>query len=403
VRTIISSFFALAWICNSMLGTQPASAQALAKVGDKFDTSGAALSASSIESDPGLGLSDLKGTGADALPSLSHALSRLSSDHLTTRGINDVRLYASASPGVVLVVTKDSLGSGSLITPEGLIVTNLHVVGTNRQVGVILKPRREGAVVTKADIRSATVIRRDQVADLALVQLDSPSSNLPTISLGSMDEVQVGADVHAIGHPTGEAWTYTKGIVSQVRQNYRWKAEDEIPHTALVIQTQTPINPGNSGGPLLSDRGDLVGVNSFKGQGEGLNFAVSVDDVRKIITATSDRMERTSMRTSSKKCEPKYYKKEPSADPPGTQQLIDFDCSGKPNAILIVPADPSQPILLQVDPKHTGKVTGVYVDEHRDGKWGISYWDTTNRGKADLKCYQTNADFNPTRCEKIEG
>jgi S1-C subfamily serine protease len=399
MRNKVCRFFVMACLFVVAVGTQPTSAQTGVELGERIDSSRAALG-SSI----GLGhvLQNFNGKGADSLPRLSRALSELSPDRLTTRGINDVRIYAAASPGVVLVVTEDALGSGSLITPEGLIITNLHVVGNNRQVGVIVKPRREGAVITKADIRSATVVRRDQVADLALLQLDMAASNLPTIALGSMDEVEVGADVHAIGHPTGEAWTYTKGIVSQVRQNYKWKAEDGIAHNALVIQTQTPINPGNSGGPLLSDRGDLVGINSFKGEGEGLNFAVSVDDVRQILNAKSDRMEQTSARVSSKRCEPRYYKEGPNEDPPGTRQLIDLDCFGKPDAVLVIPKDTARPIVLQVDPNHTGKITGIYVDEHRDGKFGVSYWDTTGTGKPDLKCYQTNGDFKPTQCEKYE-
>jgi S1-C subfamily serine protease len=77
--------------------------------------------------------------------------------------------------------------------------------------------------------------------------------------------------------PTGEAWTYTTGVISQYRRAYEWQAEgDPIKHKADIIQTQTPINPGNSGGPLLGDTGNLIGVNSFKASGEGLNFAVSV-------------------------------------------------------------------------------------------------------------------------------
>src|SRR6516164_7639410 len=86
-------------------------------------------------------------------------------------------------------------------------------------------------------------------------------------------------------------WTYTTGIISQYRQAYEWQAKDDpIKHKADVIQTQTPINPGNSGGPLLSDSGSLIGVNSFKYDGEGLNFAVSVEEVRKFIGRPGNRI-----------------------------------------------------------------------------------------------------------------
>ena len=97
--------------------------------------------------------------------------------------------------------------------------------------------------------------------------------------------MQVGADVHAIGHPAGEAWTYTKGIVSQIRPGYEWQPKASVKHVADVIQTQTPINPGNSGGPLISDDGRLIGVNSFKKDGEALNFAVSIGEVEKFLKA----------------------------------------------------------------------------------------------------------------------
>ncbi len=391
-------------VCVAALASLTSGGRALAQAGTNLggamDIADASMDKATESS--GVNLRRLSEYKPDRMIHFSNALSALSADHVTTRGINDVRLYAATAPGVVLIVTNNSLGSGSLISEAGLIITNLHVVGNEEQVGVIVKPRQEGAAISKADVRSATVVRRDQISDLALIQLDSVPAALPTIALGSMDEVQVGADVHAIGHPTGEAWTYTKGIVSQIRQNYKWHAQDGVSHVALVIQTQTPINPGNSGGPLLSDRGDLVGVNSFKGQGEGLNFAVSVDDVRRIVSADSDRMVHKTSRTHSQTCEPKYYKKVTIKDPPGTRQLIDFDCSGQPDAALVVPDDPALPIAIQVDPQHTGKITGVFLDEHRDGKFGISYWDTTGSGKADLKCYQNNGDFNPVRCEKVK-
>ena len=104
-------------------------------------------------------------------------------------------------------------------------------------------------------------------------------------------------DVHAIGHPTGEAWTYTTGVISQYRQAYEWQVEDDpIKHRADIIQTQTPINPGSSGGPLFGDSSSLIGVNSFKAGGEGLNFAVSVDEVRKFLARSGNRIGRDSKR-----------------------------------------------------------------------------------------------------------
>ena len=119
---------------------------------------------------------------------------------------------------------------------------------------------------------------------------EAPTGRTP-VRLGDASEIAVGMDVHAIGHPTGEAWTYTTGVISQYRQAYEWQAESSAAkHKADVIQTQTPINPGSSGGPLLGDSGNLVGVNSFKAEGEGLNFAITVDEVKRFLARSGNRI-----------------------------------------------------------------------------------------------------------------
>ena len=89
----------------------------------------------------------------------------------------------------------------------------------------------------------ASVEKIDQLTDLALLKIKNPPRNLAHLDLGDVSTLAVGQDVHAIGHPNKEYWTLTKGIISQVRDNYAWDI-----HRARVIQTQTPINPGNSGG-----------------------------------------------------------------------------------------------------------------------------------------------------------
>src|SRR5262249_16996406 len=105
----------------------------------------------------------------------------------------------------------------------------------------------------------------------------------PVLSLGDIGEVEVGQDVHAIGHPEGEVWTYTTGIISKVRPRYQWTGADKVSHQSTVIQTQTALNPGNSGGPLLNDPPEVIGINSFRGEGEGLNYAVAVDVVKSFL------------------------------------------------------------------------------------------------------------------------
>ena len=214
-------------------------------------------------------LSDWDGVVADGLPGqvIRDALSRASVDQGTfmTRGTKEIGIYRTAAPSVVLIITvNDTLGSGSYLG-NGQILTNWHVVGANKSVGVLFKPLQEGGALDFNGLVRADVLKTDRTHDLALVKLSVVPPSLKALELGNPDEIEIGADVHAIGHPNGQAWTYTKGLISQVRNNFEWKGQDEkINHRADVIQTQTPISPGNSGGPLLGDSGKIIGVNSFK-------------------------------------------------------------------------------------------------------------------------------------------
>jgi S1-C subfamily serine protease len=222
-----------------------------------------------------------------------------------TRSAKDAQIYRAVSPSVVLVATKDALGSGSLIG-VGEILTNWHVVKGHSDVAVFFKPATEGQAPGKNDMLAGRVTKHDEVADLALIRFPSPPGAGQVLRLGDSSEISVGLDVHAIGHPKGETWTYTKGIISQYRLGFEWQGSDKIKHKADVIQTQTPINPGNSGGPLVSESGTLIGVNTLKGDGEGLNFAVSVDDVKKFLARSGNRIaEGTQAPSQAPACKPK--------------------------------------------------------------------------------------------------
>jgi len=206
-----------------------------------------------------------------------------------TRGSKGVAIYRKAVPAVVLVVTDEGLGSGAIINAEGHVVTNWHVVGTAPQVIVVFKPK-DGTELKKELAFRATVEKVDQVTDLALLKIHAPPQTMAFLSLGNISTLQVGQDVHAIGHPKGEVWTYTQGIISQIRADYAWSTGAARSHRAKVIQTQTPVNPGNSGGPLLDDKGKLIGINAFRGHGEGLNYAVAVDEIHTFLTREGSRV-----------------------------------------------------------------------------------------------------------------
>ncbi|MGA0605545.1 S1C family serine protease [Phenylobacterium sp. VNQ135] len=355
---------------------------------------------------------DLAGAGAAKgkanLPQLpasglrfGKALARLQPEaQATTRGAAETRVYQKASPAVVLIVTEDALGSGALISPDGRIITNLHVVEGAETVGVIFKPAVEGQAVGKSDVRRAKVIRRDELTDLALIQVEEVPAGVTPLAVGNSTTVQVGADVHAIGHPTGEAWTYTRGIVSQVRRAYNWQPKGDVKHEATVIQTQTPLNPGNSGGPLLNDQLEIIGINSFVGDGEGLNYAVSAEDVKSFLARTDDRMIRTK-NAASERCESAIVQERATTSPKGIEQLVDTDCDGKGDSIVAVPASKRDPITVWVDGDGDGKLDTMFFDERQDGTFDSALYDNDGDGKPDTRGFFRKGEDEPYRWEKI--
>ncbi len=349
-------------------------------------------------------LDDLRGP---ALPVsvFSKALAGLKPENANTlRGTKSIQLYRQTSPAVVLIVTEQGLGSGSLLSGKGDILTNWHVVGDNPVVGVVFKPRQEGQKISSADVRPAKVIRFDEVADLAIVHVSSVPDGLTPIALGNSAEIVVGADVHAIGHPTGEAWTYTMGVISQVRRSYKWTSEDRREHEASVIQTQTPINPGNSGGPLLTDDGRLIGVNSFKAQGEGLNFAVALDEVTRFLSSTSTTRFASATAANppavaSAKCDAKVIYQGMRKTEGYEVTGVDLDCDGRADVEFRMPIQKSKPLMAAFDTNADGKVDVLVFSYKRDWKWNFSFLDTDFDGEWDLVGYHETGEMTATRYE----
>ena len=354
------------------------------------------------------------GSGA-AIPGrarLASTLERVSEPEppLRLRGAREIELYRTLAPSVALIVADEGSGSASLIATKslaadkrsGVLLTSAHVVGNCREIAVVFKPQKEGEKLTQVQAVRGRVRKLDPVRDLALVEVESVPAYVATIPLGSMSEAQVGADVHAIGHPEGQTWTYTKGLISQVRPDFEWRH-----HKVDVIQTQTPINPGNSGGPLISEGGKLIGVNFFKQQGEALNFAVAISDVERFLKAAQDGAYdagpvAAAAAGPAKPCEPKVAYEGRNKDNTAFIRTVDMDCSGKVNAALIVPDDKSKPIEFRMDTNKDGKTDAWIVDEDRDGKWDISYWDTDFDGKPDLVGHHPDGELKPTRMQKFQ-
>lgn len=164
------------------------------------------------------------------------------------------------------------LGSGLILSPEGRIVTNHHVIDRAQVITVILDDK------TKYE---AQVLRRDQQTDLALLQIQA-GRPLPAATLADSDKVQVGEWVIAIGNPYGFDRTVSFGIVSG-KGRFIPGIDSEVPLLNDFIQTDALIDPGNSGGPLVNLHGEVIGINSV-GIGRGQGFTIPANVVRDVIT-----------------------------------------------------------------------------------------------------------------------
>ena len=182
----------------------------------------------------------------------------------------NIRVYQRASPAVVSIDTNDGTGSGSIISSDGVVLTNAHVVDNARTVEVTLTDGRKFL----ADVVGFGA----NGLDLAIVKIRG-ANNLPTITL-ARSPVQVGQRAFAIGNPFGRfQGTFTTGIVSRIDRERG------------LIQTDAAINPGNSGGPLLNSQGELMGVNtaiftdSRTGGNIGIGFAIALERVQPFLAA----------------------------------------------------------------------------------------------------------------------
>jgi serine protease Do len=188
----------------------------------------------------------------------------------------NIRVYEKASPAVVSIDVGNATGSGSIISSDGLVLTNAHVIsqGGRRNLTVTLSDGRR--------LPAEVLAFGDRGLDLAILKIQG-QNNLPTVPLAPAGSVKVGQRAYAIGNPFGRfQGTFTVGIVSR------------IDSSRGLIQTDAAINPGNSGGPLLNSQGQLIGVNTAiftgarQGGNIGIGFAINVDRVQPFLTAVRE-------------------------------------------------------------------------------------------------------------------
>lgn len=175
--------------------------------------------------------------------------------------------------GTVRPQIQNSLGSGVILSSDGIVVSNYHVVGEATDIRVVMTDLRE---------YSASVILADEESDLAILRLDN-ASDLPTLSLRDSDGVEVGELVLAIGNPFGVGQTVSSGIVSGLARSGTASGTGR----GYFIQTDAAINPGNSGGALIDVNGDLIGVNTAiltrSGGSHGIGFAIPANLVARFV------------------------------------------------------------------------------------------------------------------------
>src|SRR5208337_3676544 len=164
--------------------------------------------------------------------------------------------------------TVQGAGSGVIISRDGYILTNNHVVEGAKELTVTLADKGEF---------KAQVVGEDPKTDIAIVKIDA-GENLPAASIGDSDQIKVGDWVLAIGNPFGLSHTVTSGIVSAKGRVIGAGPYDDF------IQTDASINPGNSGGPLLNMKGEVIGINTaIMPEGQGIGFAIPINTAKTLI------------------------------------------------------------------------------------------------------------------------
>jgi Trypsin-like peptidase domain len=246
----------------------------------------------------------------------------------------------SAKGAIVTIVTANNddpiaLGSGFLVSSDGAIATNYHVIASGN---VAVVKFADGTVLPVDG-----VLATDKVHDLAIIKIHGKT--FQTLTLGNSDQIQVGEEVVAIGNPLGLELTVSNGILSGVRIT---KEEDKF------LQTTAPISHGSSGGPLFNMLGEVVGVNAlYLEGGASLNFAIPVNDVKNLLHNQFAQLQQ--------------LPNEPNTDKPETS-------SPKPDAPTALPSDAASPREneLGIDtPSH--KTPSYYIRAYQRGAYIIEY------------------------------
>jgi serine protease Do len=204
-----------------------------------------------------------------ASPALSVPIQQSASSHQVQEGSQASAVYQRANPAVVTVYAGQEVGSGSIVSTDGLVLTNHHVA--RRAAGVVTIRTADGKQY------DGSVIDSNRLHDLALIQIHT-QERFPVITFASESGIQIGQSVYAIGSPYGRPGVMTTGTLNRVRLNGD-------------LQANVVLEPGNSGGPLLNAAGEMIGINKSiietqSGRNTGISLATSALDAQNFIAQT---------------------------------------------------------------------------------------------------------------------
>ena len=299
------------------------------------------------------------------------------------RGEAASNIYKQYANSVVYIYNPkaEMIGSGSLFNKSGLIITNWHVVDKADIVGIWTKPKK-GEKLEDQDPLGAAVLVVNVEADLAIIKASGLPKNMKVVRLGSQNDIDIGENVFAIGHPQGLPWSLSLGIVSQIRSDHEWTYVDKSEHEADVIQNTTAISPGNSGGPLFNEAGKVVGINTSKAGGENLNFAVAVDELIELLKKNPNLSKANPASKQMKKDYPNAQTGDHNKNGVTDTWYVDTNNNGRIDTAFL-------------DDDEDGFIEGILLDENENEIWEILITDEDLDGKPDHAYIDENEDKTP--------
>lgn len=286
----------------------------------------------------------------------------------------------------------NTIGSGIIVDKNGIkVITNWHVIDNADSINVWLKPLKlvdENYLIESVDSFAAKLISIDKTKDLAMLAVNGLKKKVKPLKFAKFQKIRIGEYTFAIGHPKGLLWNISGGIVSQKKENHNWDYKDSK-HNANVVQTDAKIRQGNSGGPLFNKDKELIGINTFT-YGEGLNFAVSSDDVLEFINAKPKLIKKKKNKYIQKKNKGNTWiqKKKKKKLEKGTLDLsdaIEADYNNNGVIDLWLKDDNNNGIyeIAYGDPNEDGIIDVYAIDKNEDDNFEVVLFDTNSNGDPD--------------------